>query len=163
METLGILILRLTLGLIFIAHGLRQYLGWFGGGSMEDVMRRLGLQPARLWASLCGLGNLAGGFMIATGAFTVVGCALVITTMVVATVTLKAHSGFWERFGGYEYNLCVIGTSVAIALMGPGMLSMDAALAPSLIDAKLFCLVLVFSLAVAAVGLYRRVKPAAES
>ena len=55
METLGVLILRLTLGLIFIAHGLRQYLGWFGGGSMEDVMRRLGLQPAKLWASLCGL------------------------------------------------------------------------------------------------------------
>jgi putative oxidoreductase len=162
METLGILILRLTLGLIFVAHGLRQYLGWFGGGSMEEVMRRLGLQPARLWASLCGLGNLAGGCMIALGAFTVLGCALIITTMFVATLTLKAHSGFWERFGGYEYNLCVIGTSVAIALIGPGPLSVDAAWAPGLIDARLFCLALALSLAIAALGLCRRVKPVSE-
>jgi putative oxidoreductase len=159
METLGVLILRLTLGLIFIAHGLRQYLGWFGGGSMEDVMRRLGLQPAKLWASLCGLGNLAGGFMIALGAFTFLGCALIITTMVVATMTLKAHSGFWERFGGYEYNLCVIGTAVAIALIGPGPISLDAALAPGLIDAGLFFIALVVSLAVAGLGLYRANPP----
>ena len=162
METVGILILRLTLGLIFVAHGLRQYLGWFGGGGMEDVMRRLGLRPARLWASLCGLGNLAGGIMITLGAFTALGCALIITTMVVATITLKAHSGFWERFGGYEYNLCIIGSAVAIALMGPGPLSVDAAMAPSLISAKLFALALLVSLAVAALGLYRRRNPAAE-
>jgi putative oxidoreductase len=159
METLGLLILRLTVGLIFIAHGLRQYLGWFGGGSMEDVMRRLGLQPAKLWASLCGLGNLAGGFMIALGAFTFLGCALIITTMVVATMTLKAHSGFWERFGGYEYNLCVIGTAVAIALIGPGPISLDAALAPGLIDSGLFFIALVISLAVAGLGLYRANPP----
>jgi hypothetical protein len=100
--------------------------------------------------------------MIAMGAFTVVGCALVITTMVVATVTLKAHSGFWERFGGYEYNLCVIGTAVAIALTGPGPISVDAAFAPSLIDAKLFCLSLLASFAVAGLGLCRRTNRVTE-
>lgn len=162
MDALGILILRLTLGLIFVAHGLRQFLGWFGGGGMEDVMRRLGLRPAKLWASLCGLGNLAGGVMITLGAFTFLGCALIITTMVVATVTIKAQNGFWERFGGYEYNLCVIGTAVAIALMGPGPLSVDAALLPEVTRPELFYLSLLVSLVVAGLGLYRRTTPAAE-
>jgi putative oxidoreductase len=162
METLGLLILRLTVGLIFIAHGLRQHLGWFGGGGMADVMRRLGLHPPKLWASLCGLGNLCGGLMIAAGALTVLGCALIITTMTVATLTLKAHCGFWERFGGYEYNLYVIGTSIAIALTGPGELSVDATLAPVLIDVKLFGLSLLACLAVAALGLCLRKRPAVE-
>ena len=97
--------------------------------------------------------------MIALGAFTFLGCALIITTMVVAALTLKAHSGFWERFGGYEYNLCVIGMAAAIALIGPGPISLDAALAPGLIDAGLFFIALVVSLAVAGLGLYRANPP----
>ena len=105
MESIGMLILRLTLGLIFVAHGLRQFFGWFGGGGMEDVIRRLGLRPAKLWASLAGLGNLCGGIMITLGAFTFLGCALIITTMLVAMLTIKAHSGFWERYSGYEMKL----------------------------------------------------------
>lgn len=162
MESLGILILRLTLGLIFVAHGLRQFFGWFGGGGMEDVMKRLGLRPPKLWASLSGLGNLAGGIMISLGAFTFLGCALIITTMIVATVTLKAQSGFWERYGGYEYNLCVIGAAVAIALIGPGQLSVDAALAPELIRPELFYLALLVCLSVAGLALYRRINSVAQ-
>ena len=154
--------MRLTLGLIFVAHGLRQFrLVW----RRQHGRRNATAGPAtgEAVASLCGLGNLAGGLMIALGALTFLGCALIITTMVVATMTLKAHSGFWERFGGYEYNLCVIGTAAAIALMGPGPISLDAALAPGLIDAKLFLIALVVSLAVAGLGLYRANPPLQNS
>ena len=160
MESIGILILRLTLGLIFVAHGLRQFFGWFGGGGMEDVMNRLGLRPAKLWASLAGLGNLSGGVMITLGAFTPLGCSLIITTMLVAMVTIKAHSGFWERYGGYEYNLCVIGTAVAIALTGPGKFSLDAMFVPDGLRHEFFYVTLGVSLTVAGLGLYLRTKPA---
>jgi len=163
MESIGLLILRLTLGLIFVAHGLRQFFGWFGGGGMEEVMSRLGLRPARLWASLAGLGNLGGGIMITLGAFTPLGCSLIITTMFVAMLTIKAHSGFWERYGGYEYNLCVIGTAVAIALMGPGEISLDAVVAPEGLRQEFFYISLAISLGVAGFGLYLRDKPAAHS
>jgi putative oxidoreductase len=162
MESIGMLILRLTLGLIFVAHGLRQFFGLFGGGGMEDVIRRLGLRPAKLWASLAGLGNLCGGLMIALGAFTFLGCALIITTMLVAMLTIKAHSGFWERYGGYEYNLCVIGNTVAIALMGPGEISLDAVVAPELLRQEVFYLSLLVSLGVAGFGLYLRTNQAAQ-
>lgn len=162
MELLGILILRLTLGLIFVFHGLHQYLGWFGGGTMETVMKGLGLRPARLWSSLCGLGNLVGGAMVALGVFTFLGCALIITNMGVAMITIKGRNGFWERDAGYEYNLFVIGTAWAVALMGPGSLSVDWALWPVLIQPKLFYLALLISLVIAGLGLLLRTSPAPE-
>lgn len=161
MESLGILILRLTFGLIFVLHGLRQFFGWLGGGAMEDLMRRLGLRPTRLWASLAGLGNLAGGVMLTLGAFTYIGCALLVTTMIVALVTVKAQNGFWERDGGYEYNLAVIGAAVAIAMIGPGPWSVDAALAPALLRPGVFYLALLICLGVAGFALLRRTPPAA--
>jgi len=46
--------------------------------------------------------------MLGLGALTFIGCALIITVMVVAMLTIKKQSGFWERDGGYEYNLAVI-------------------------------------------------------
>lgn len=129
---------------------------------MEDLMRRLGLQPTKLWASLAGLGNLAGGVMLTLGAFTYIGCALLVTTMTVALVTVKAQNGFWERDGGYEYNLAVIGAAVAIALIGPGPLSVDAALAPALLRPEVFYLALFVCLGVAGFALLRRTPPAAD-
>ncbi len=158
MESLGVLILRLTFGTIFTLHGLHQYFGLFGGGKMAEVMQRLGLRPSRLWASLCGLGNLLGGVMLGLGALTFLGCALIITVMVVAMLTIKKQSGFWERDGGYEYNLAVIGTATAIGIMGPGPLSLDAAMVPALIRPELFFLALFVCLGIGAVGLYGRLR-----
>jgi putative oxidoreductase len=157
MESLGVLILRLTLGPILALHGSRQFLGWFGGGTMEELLRRLGFRPAKLWASLGGLGNLAAAVMLTLGALTFIGCALIVTTMVVALVAVKAQHGFWERDGGYEYNLVIIGIATAIGLVGPGPFSLDAAVAPALIKPELFLLALLICLSVAALGLCRRV------
>ncbi len=156
MDSLGVLILRITFGTIFALHGLHQFFGWFDGGKMAEVMQRLGLHPSKLWASLCGLRNLAGGVMLLFGAFTFMGCALIITVMVVAMLTIKKQTGFWERDGGYEYNLAVIGTATAIGIMGPGPLSLDAAIVPTLIRPELFLLALFICLSVGAVGLFAR-------
>jgi len=97
MEPLGMLIIRLTFGVIFALHGMHQFFGWFGGGSMRDVMKRLELRPYGFWASLSGLGNLTGGVMFSLGALTFLG-ALIITVMVVAMMTIKKRSGFWDIF-----------------------------------------------------------------
>ncbi|NIO10320.1 MAG: DoxX family membrane protein [Deltaproteobacteria bacterium] len=156
MDPLGLLILRLTFGTIFVFHGLHQFFGWFGGGKMVEVMQRLGLRPSRLWASLCGLGNLLGGGMLLFGIFTFVGCALIITVMMVAMLTIKKRSGFWERDGGYEYNLAVIGVATAIGITGPGSISLDAAVVPGLIRPELFFLALLCCLVVGGVGLMAR-------
>jgi len=159
MESLGVLILRLTFGIIFTLHGLHQFFGWFGGGTMPNVMDRLGFRPPRLWASLCGLGNLVAGVMLALGALTFLGCALLITVMLVALIAVKLEKGFWERDGGYEYNLAVIGTAVAIGVMGPGPLSVDAVLMPALVRPEWFPAALILCLGVAAVGFARRRRP----
>jgi putative oxidoreductase len=159
MEPLGILILRLTFGVIFVLHGVRQAFGWIGGGHMEAVMERLGLRPPKLWAALSGFGNLIGGLLIALGLFTFLGCALLVTTMIVAIATIKGPNGFWEREGGYEYNLAVIGAAAALGVMGPGPLSLDASLAPELVRPELFFVAVAVCLIVAGLGLVRRTVP----
>jgi uncharacterized membrane protein YphA (DoxX/SURF4 family) len=55
---LGILILRVVLGSIFIAHGTQKLFGWFGGGGMEGTqgfIGKLGLKPEKFWANVAAL------------------------------------------------------------------------------------------------------------
>ncbi len=162
MESLGLLILRLTFGIIFLFHGLHQYMGWFGGGTMASVMQRLGFRVPRLWASLCGLGNLTGGLLLSLGAVTFLGCALIVTVMVVAMITIKRDKGFWERDGGYEYNIAVIGTCVAIGIMGPGPYSLDATVLPAMNQPAFFFISVSVCVGIAAMGLYGRQSPVAD-
>ena len=162
MESLGVLILRLMLGLIFVRHGQRQF-SRLSGGTSNELVRRLGLRPVKLWDSLSVLAHLGGGILIALGALTVFACALIVTTMSVATISkVQEKRGFWEREGGYEYNLFLMAVAAAIALMGPGLFSVDAAWLPGLIEPKLFYLSLLVSLTVTGLGLCRKPSPAAE-
>ncbi len=46
--------------------------------------------------------------------------------MLVAIALVHLPKGLWVGKGGYEYNLSLIAAVVAIALTGPGALSLDA-------------------------------------
>lgn len=164
MELLGVLILRLTLGLTFSMHGSQQVLGWFGGRGLkgaEATVTRIGFRPVWLWTWLSSFGNLLGGILITLGAFTVFGCALVITEMVVAILAVKVEKGFWNQNGGIEYNLALMGMGITTGLVGPGPASVDGALMPFLISPQLFLVLLALALGVAAIGFANR-QPARE-
>src|SRR4029077_3634005 len=68
-----------------------------------------------------------GGLLLATGLATPVGAALAIAVMVVAVVSVHLPKGFWVSNGGYEYNLLVVAAALALAFVGPGQYSLDAA------------------------------------
>jgi hypothetical protein len=48
--------------------------------------------------------------------------------MVVAVGAVHVKNGFWSTGGGYEYNLVLWATAVALAATGPGRFSLDGAL-----------------------------------
>lgn len=131
----GLLLLRVTVGLTMAAHGSQKLFGWFGGYGLENTGRAfetLGFHPGKRHALMAGLAEFGGGLLLALGLLTPVGAALVASVMVVAAITAHVKQGFFITSGGYEYNLVLGVAAASVAFTGPGALSLDALLGLSL-------------------------------
>jgi putative oxidoreductase len=125
----GILLLRLTVGLALAAHGSQKLFGWFGGYGLDGTgqfMETLGFRPGRRHALAAGAAEVVGGLLLAVGLLTPLGAALVASVMVVAAVTVHVKNGFFVTSGGYELNLILGVAALSVAFTGPGALSLDA-------------------------------------
>lgn len=123
------LLIRLTLGVIFIAHGADKLFGWFGGGGFTATANQfendLGLHPGWFHAALGGGCELVGGILVLLGLFTRFGGFLIASTMVVAIVTVHLPNGLFARDGGFEYPLAVLGAALSLVASGGGKLALD--------------------------------------
>lgn len=131
---IGLLLVRLALGLTLAAHGAQKLFGWFGGYGLDGTgkfMESLGFRPGRLHALMAGLAE-TGGLLLAFGFLTPLGSALVISVMIVAVMTVHLKNGFWLTGNGYEYNLLIGVAALSLAFAGPGKLSIDALVGYSL-------------------------------
>ena len=129
--SVGILILRLVLGLGLAAHGAQKLFGWFGGHGLKGTggyFEGLGFRPGKAFALLAGLGEAGGGVLVALGLLGPVGPALVVLVMVVAMVSVHLENGFFAMAEGVELPLLYAAGATAIAFAGPGAWSLDAAL-----------------------------------
>ncbi|PYP48544.1 MAG: oxidoreductase [Gemmatimonadetes bacterium] len=125
---LGLLALRLVLGAVFLAHGAQKAFGAFGGPGFEGAtgfIGSMGFRPARFWTALAVGGELAAGFLFLLGLLTPLAGLLVLATMAVAIAKVHGPKGFFVQDGGYEYNLVLIVTALAVAAIGPGRFSLD--------------------------------------
>ena len=125
---LGLLALRVALGVVFLGHGAQKAVGAFGGPGFEGAtgfIGSLGFRPARLWTGLAVGGELAAGALFIVGLLTPLAGLLAIATMLVAIVKVHAPKGFFVQNGGYEYNLVLAVAALAVAATGPGTLSLD--------------------------------------
>lgn len=123
MMDLGLLIIRLVVGLTFAGHGAQKLFGWFGGYGLKGTggwLESIGVKPGVLMAAIAGLLELAGGLFFAAGVFTWVGALFIVATMVVAIATVHGKNGYWVTSNGFEYNLILIAIAIGVALIGPG-------------------------------------------
>jgi putative oxidoreductase len=126
---LGLLLLRLTVGLTLAAHGTQKLFGWFGGYGLTGTgqwLESVGFRPGRRHAFLAGLTEVGGGVLLALGLATPLAAAIVASVMIVAAATAHFKNGFFITSGGYEYNVVLGVAAIAIAFTGPGLLSIDA-------------------------------------
>src|SRR5215475_7519010 len=126
---IGLLVLRLAVGLTMAAHGGQKLFGWFGGYGIAGTgayFEVLGFRPGKVHATLAGLAEFGGGLLVALGLLTPVGSALLIMVMVAAIGSVHLPKGFWVTDGGFEYNLMIFASSAALAFAGPGAYSLDA-------------------------------------
>jgi putative oxidoreductase len=129
MMNIGLLLIRLVVGLTFMGHGAQKLFGWFGGHGLKGTgewLESIGVKPGLFMAFLAGAGELAGGFLFASGLLGPVGAILIVVTMLVAIFKVHGKNGYWVTQGGYEYNLILIAIAVGVALIGPGSFSLDA-------------------------------------
>ena len=126
---LGLLLIRLTVGLTLAAHGAQKLLGWFGGYGIAGTagwLESVGFRPGRRHAVLAGLTEVGGGMLLAIGLATPLGAAIVASVMIVAAAIAHVKNGFFITAGGFEYNVVLGVAALAIAFTGPGALSVDA-------------------------------------
>ena len=123
----GLLILRIAVGIVMIAHGYNHI---FRGGKIEGTagwFESLGMKPGILHAWLASLTELGAGAMLLFGFLTPLAAGGVVGTMLVALITNHLKNGFFIfRPGeGYEYVLTLVLTGLAIAAIGAGEWSID--------------------------------------
>ncbi|MGW1028186.1 DoxX family protein [Streptomyces sp. NPDC002577] len=123
----GILLLRLAVGLLLAGHGAQKLFGIFGGPGLTATGKGfadLGYKPGDFFAGLAGASEFLGGLGLAVGLLTPLAAAAVVGVMINAMAT-TAPKGLWAHAGGLEYPLVITAAAIAIAAVGPGMLSLD--------------------------------------
>ena len=126
----GLLIVRLAVGLTFAAHGAQKVLGWWAGpgfAGWTGVMTRMGLRPAPLWAAISAGTELFGGLLLALGFLTPIAAALVVAQSVYIVVRAHLPKGFWNKNGGIEFPLQLLAGALLIVASGPGAIAIDPA------------------------------------
>lgn len=123
---LGLLVLRLVLGALFIAHGLQKLFGWFQGDGIDGTIRLVESfgfhEQTSVLAWVIGVTELTGGTLVLLGLFTPAGAAAILGLM---------GSAIWVKFNGNDFvgrvELESIYAAAAFALLftGPGRVSLD--------------------------------------
>jgi len=133
-QDLGLVLLRLTLGAVFIAHGLQKVFGWWGGQGLDGFRTTLaeaGYQHAGVLTYVGAGTQIAAGVLLVLGLFTPLAAAAALGFLVnslVVEFTSQRQDGAVVIFGsaGAEYLLVLTVLAAAVILCGPGRYGFDA-------------------------------------
>jgi putative oxidoreductase len=128
MTSFVLLLLRLVTGGLLIGHGGQKLFGWFGGAGVEGTagwLASLRLMPPRQWAVLAGVSEFGGGLLTVLGLLNPMGPILATGAMLTAWTKVHLGKPLWASQGGAELPLTNLAVLAAIAVRGPGKLSLD--------------------------------------
>jgi len=124
-QDVGVLILRLVLGLTLAAHGYNKF---FGGGRIPGTARwfeSIGMRYGTFQAVTAATTEITAGLGLAVGLLTPIPAAGFVALMFVAAFTVHRHNGFFIVKEGWEYNLVLALSAVGVATVGAGRYSLD--------------------------------------
>jgi putative oxidoreductase len=129
---LALTLARVVLGLLFIDHGLQKYHAKGGVASFEYFLRSLKNIPAPgLTSHVVPAFEVVGGVVLIVGVLSRVVALLFAAEMVVTGFVVKAHdlhAGLVSaQTAGVELDLVYLVLLLSVLVLGPGRLSLDAA------------------------------------
>src|SRR5262245_43197784 len=116
----SLLLARLIVGVVFMAHGAQKF-GAFGGpglGAIVEAMGPLGY--------LVTIGEFFGGLGLIVGFLSPFSAASIIVIMLGALATVHGQFGFFMNWAGnqpgegFEYHLVAIAALLPVVIAGPG-------------------------------------------
>ena len=123
--SLGMLVLRVAVGLTLAAHGYAKY---FKGGRIAGTagwFDSMGMRPGRFHAHLAASTEIGAGLLLALGLLTPLAALAFVALMTVACYTCHLRNGFFIISEGWEYTFVLSVVAVAVATVGPGEYSVD--------------------------------------
>lgn len=120
----GLLILRVGIGIMFIGHGLPKLMAgpekWVMIGG---AMKNLGINFAPMfWGLMATLSEFAGGILLVLGLFTRPACFFLLNTMIVAAYM---HISKGDPFVKYSHAIEAGILFLSLFFIGPGKYSVD--------------------------------------
>jgi putative oxidoreductase len=131
-QNLGLLVLRVGLGVVLGAHGLQKLFGWWGGqglASFKNSLSDAGFQHADILSYVSAGGEVAAGLLLVLGLFTPVAAAGALAFLInelLVSISARPHTFSYFLPQGHEYQITLIVLAVAIILSGPGRYGLDA-------------------------------------
>ncbi|HZA10968.1 DoxX family protein [Mycobacterium sp.] len=132
-QDLGLLLLRVGVGAVLVAHGVQKAFGLWGGQGLAGFGNSLsdaGYQHAGMLSYLAAGTQIAAGVLLVLGLFTpLAGAAALayLTNALLANVAAQHRSGRLSFFlpDGIEYQVVLIVAVAAVILAGPGRIGFD--------------------------------------
>ena len=121
---LGLTILRIVLGIVFVMHG-GQKLFVYGMEGVAGGFAQMGVPMPSITGPLVALVEFFGGLALLTGLLSRLAAVGLIVVMLGAIFIAHISAGFFAP-NGYEFPLTLVAGLAAIALIGPGEYSLDA-------------------------------------
>jgi putative oxidoreductase len=136
MSPLGATVLRVMLGVVFIAHGYYIYDVVTSDALSAMITKRLGLPIGDFVTSYILLAHFVGGVMLLLGTFTRLAAMANLPIMMGAVLLFQFEQGFFLRgvivdaargkadVVGYEYALFILAATLAQCFLGSGALGL---------------------------------------
>jgi putative oxidoreductase len=132
-----LLVGRVVLGIVMLAHGSQKVFGLFGGGGLDGTYAFFNGLGIPAWLGTLGvIAEFGGAIALLLGLLGRVAAAGLIINMFVAIVVVHGRFGFFMNWGGQqagegiEFHLITIALLLTILVRGSGLLSIDRAVAP---------------------------------
>ncbi|MFI5779255.1 DoxX family protein [Nocardia sp. NPDC051570] len=124
---LGLLVLRLVVGLTFLYHGLQKLAGWFHGPGLDgtrDMLTQGGWKHGELSSAMLTVAEVGGGVLILLGLATPLAAGAVLASITDAWLWKQGMApGF--QYKTVELESILMALAAVLILTGPGRLSFD--------------------------------------